>query len=469
MLNKIILLGLLWVVTCSTAQTMQTSNLPAYSIKNLSVAVRDELENSTLFYRFADEANYSNLISTAWLVLSQKQSENKPALQIFTDTGHADEGSPVKAVPVLQVIVAGHADEGPHPIAPSQSPTPKTSVGSSDTAIPAYVVIQATTVSATRSTVAVTPGVPTTLIIQPTPTALITATPIIAIATPAPTIAAPFVAATPTSTPSLVVANVQNVASSGDEAVGTVRPASLFTSTLNVTVADSASKLLDNLEAAPFNLPTISSVNITLPSTVATTIVPPLPPPTTAPPPPAPATIASLPPVFQVGVIDQGDRSQYLNDAQYQRWHGNVCSAATMASVMIAYGYPTKLGDVLNLMRDDGTISTWLGLADNNGFQPLAQHFGLQAHTDRNSDLNAHFNTLVAQLKAHQPVIINLWDAALYPTGHFVVAFNINSEGYVGIMNPDWHGKYPPGLQAWTQDQLKSLFSHTKLSITFSR
>ncbi len=491
MLNKVILLGLLWVVTCSTAQTVQTQNVPAQSVSNLSVAVGDELENSKLFYRYPDEASYPNLISTAWLVLSQRQPETKPVLQIFAGTGQVDEGSPLKAVPTLQVVAAvGHADEEPHPIANSQPPLQKTLVAPFVVAsTPAYIATQANTmVAAPMSTVAVTTAAPTTLVIQPTPTptptaAAVTPTLTVATATSVPTLSAPpIIVVTPTPTAPVVVANVQTAAPLIEAAVGTLRPANLVTATINLVAADPASKLLYQLEEAPLSLPTISSVSITLPPTVAITIAPPPPPtptaplPTTAPappattaPPPPPATIPPLPPVYQVGVIDQGDRNQYLSDAQYQRWHGNVCSAATMASVMIAYGYPTKLGDVLNLMRDDGTISTWLGLADNNGFEPLAHHFSLQAHTDRNSDLDAHFNTIMAQLKAHQPVIINLWDAALYPTGHFVVAFNVNSEGYVGIMNPDWHGKYPPGLQAWTQDQLKTLFSRTKLSISFSR
>ena len=180
-------------------------------------------------------------------------------------------------------------------------------------------------------------------------------------------------------------------------------------------------------------------------------------------------SVATLPPVFQVGVIRQDDQSQYLNQAQFQQWRADTCSAASLTSVLVAYGYPTRLGNLVDIMTGNGTLSRWIGLSDNNGFIPTAQKFNLKANIDRNPDTASHYNSILDKLFHHQPVIINVRDGYYYPTGHFLVAYGVNPDGTIAVMNPDWDGDTPSGLQTWKSDRLSLFFSRTNLSVSFSK
>jgi hypothetical protein len=170
-----------------------------------------------------------------------------------------------------------------------------------------------------------------------------------------------------------------------------------------------------------------------------------------------------------VGNVSQDDISQYTDVGQFRAWHGNLCSAASITSVMVAYGVPVKLGDTVNMMAGLGIIDTWEGLNDNNGFTAVAHKFNLQANIDRNPDLDSHLLSMLTQAQHHVPVIVNVWDRGHYPRGHFLVLYQLNDNGTVGVMNPDWYGPTPPGLQTWPIEALKTMFQYTTLSVTFNR
>lgn len=210
----------------------------------------------------------------------------------------------------------------------------------------------------------------------------------------------------------------------------------------------------------PIFTPTVF-VSVTVPSASA--------PPVASTTPVAAPPTPKLPPVYEVGVVSQADPAQYKSSDQFSLWRVSACSAAALTSVLVAYGVPIKLGNMLDIMSKAGVISPWLGLSDNNGFIPVAAHFGFTATVDRNPNIDEHFNSIMAHIQANQPVIVNLKNGYYYPNGHFVVAFHTNNAGLVEIMNPDWQGTYPPGLQIWTVSQLKAFFSNSPLSVILSK
>lgn len=180
-----------------------------------------------------------------------------------------------------------------------------------------------------------------------------------------------------------------------------------------------------------------------------------------------PAPKPKLPPVYQVGVINQEEPTNYLSSNQFWTWYGSDCSAASITSILVGYGVPVKLGNVLQTMINAGMISSWAG-ADNNAFIPVAQAYGFHADENRDPNLESHFNWIYKQLQAHKPVIMDL-HGPYYWGGHFVVAYQLDNDGTIKIMNPDWYGKTPPGLQTWKISDLKSYYDGFKLSVVFEK
>ncbi len=189
-------------------------------------------------------------------------------------------------------------------------------------------------------------------------------------------------------------------------------------------------------------------------------------------PPNLPAN-AGIPPLTgqnrsSVGVVWQRDPGQYANTDDLKLWSPSACSVAATASVLAAFGQNVKVSDILPLMQSKGGLSPRSGLSDYSTFGFVAQRYGLHAILDESHDLEAHYNSILSQLKANRPVIVNVQDSTYFPSGHFVVAYRLNDDGTVAIMNPD----PTPGktvLQSWSPDGFKLYFSRTMRSVLFTR
>lgn len=169
-----------------------------------------------------------------------------------------------------------------------------------------------------------------------------------------------------------------------------------------------------------------------------------------------------------VGAVWQRDPTQYANENDYKLWSPSTCSAAATASVLAAFGYPVKISQVLAVMESNNGISPVSGLMDNGDFNIVAQRYGLHAILDENHNLDAHFNSILNQLRANQPVIINVQDSTFFPNGHFMVAYHLNADGSIAVMNSD----PAPGTsvyQNWSPSLLKLEFSRTMRSVLFAR
>lgn len=195
------------------------------------------------------------------------------------------------------------------------------------------------------------------------------------------------------------------------------------------------------------------------PTVESTTLPTPTPEPTS--PPPAATAAASTRPVSP-GVW-QRDKTQYINDAEWQTWAPSACSAASLASVLISYGHPVRITDVLYQFRQLGAIKSSVGLYKYDVFNTVASQYGLKVIYSEDKDLDAHFARVLDFLKQGYPVILNVRDPVYFPDGHFVVANGINADGTVAIMNPD--PTDDKGVnQNWTQDSLKLYFGRMKRS-----
>ena len=182
---------------------------------------------------------------------------------------------------------------------------------------------------------------------------------------------------------------------------------------------------------------------------------------------------AGIPPLTgqnrpSIGVVWQRDPDQYANTDELKLWSPSACSVAATASVLAAFGQKVKVSDILPLMQSKGGLSPRSGLSDYNTFGFVAQRYGLHAILDENHDLEAHYNSILSQLKANQPVIVNVQDSTYFPSGHFVVAYRLNDDGSIAVMNPDpTAGKTV--LQSWSPEGFKLYFSRTMRSILFTR
>ncbi|MBN9387135.1 MAG: C39 family peptidase [Chloroflexi bacterium] len=174
-----------------------------------------------------------------------------------------------------------------------------------------------------------------------------------------------------------------------------------------------------------------------------------------APSPAATAAPASSKPVFPA--VWQRDKTQYINDGEWQTWAPSACSAASLASVLIGYGHPVRITDVLYQFRQLGAIKSSVGLYKYDVFSTVASQYGLKVIYSEDKDLDAHFARVLDFLKQGYPVILNVRDPVYFPDGHFIVATGLNPDGTVAIMNPDpTDGK---GVnQNWTQESLKLYF-----------
>lgn len=169
-----------------------------------------------------------------------------------------------------------------------------------------------------------------------------------------------------------------------------------------------------------------------------------------------------------VGAVWQLDPNQYANLDQYKLWSGSTCSVASLVSVLTAYGHKVSISQVLSIMLTRGGISPEAGLSNYGNFDYVAQLFGLHATVDENPNLDQHFNSILTQLQSNQLVIVNVQDSTYFPNGHFMVAYHLNTDGTVAIMNP----YAAPGqsvFQNWPLTTLKLFFSRTSRSVTFMR
>jgi hypothetical protein len=176
--------------------------------------------------------------------------------------------------------------------------------------------------------------------------------------------------------------------------------------------------------------------------------------------PPA-AVSAATKPVFPP--VWQRDKAQYIDDGEWQTWAPSACSAASLASVLIGYGHPVRITDVLYQFRQLGAIKSNVGLYKYDVFSTVASRYGLKVIYSEDNDLDAHFARVLDFLKQGYPVILNVRDPVYFPDGHFIVATALNPDGTVAIMNPD--PTDDKGVnQNWTQDSLKLYFSRMKRS-----
>lgn len=182
---------------------------------------------------------------------------------------------------------------------------------------------------------------------------------------------------------------------------------------------------------------------------------------------------AGIPPLTgqsrtSVGVVWQRDPDQYTNTDEFKLWSPSACSAAASVSMLAAFGQNVKVSDILPIMQSKGGLSPRNGLSDYSTFGIVAQKYGLHAILDESHDLEAHYNSILTQLKANRPVIVNVQDSTYFPSGHFVVAYRLNTDGTVAVMNPD----PTPGktvLQSWSLDGFKLYFSRTMRSVLFTK
>lgn len=173
--------------------------------------------------------------------------------------------------------------------------------------------------------------------------------------------------------------------------------------------------------------------------------------------------------LIKVGQILQRDPAQYSSTNQYQTWHESTCSAASLASVLNAFGHKVTIGDLIPMMQNLGGFSPTSGLSNYGVFNTIAQQYGLHATLDESKDLDSHFASIVSELQDHKMVIINVQDAVYFPNGHFIVAYGLNPDGTVAVMNSY---PYPMNngntLQNWPLEGLKLYFSRTMRSIVFT-
>jgi hypothetical protein len=170
---------------------------------------------------------------------------------------------------------------------------------------------------------------------------------------------------------------------------------------------------------------------------------------------------ASGKPVFPA--IWQRDKAQYNSDAEWKTWSPSACSAAALSSVLIGYGHPVRITDVLYQFQQEKAIKSSVGLFKYDVFNNVASQFGLKVIYSEDKDLEAHFGRVLDFLKQGYPVILNVLDPVYFPDGHFIVATGLNPDGTVAIMNPDPTGGSQVN-QNWTQDSLKLYFSRMKRS-----
>ena len=166
-------------------------------------------------------------------------------------------------------------------------------------------------------------------------------------------------------------------------------------------------------------------------------------------------------PVFPA--IWQRDKTQYINDDEWKTWSPSACSAASLSSVLIGYGHPVRITDVLYQFRLENAIKSSVGLYKYDVFSNVASQYGLKVVYSEDKNLDAHFNSVLDFLRQGDPVILNVLDPVYFPDGHFIVATGLNPDGTVAIMNPDPTGGAQVN-QNWTQDSLKLYFSRMKRS-----
>lgn len=170
---------------------------------------------------------------------------------------------------------------------------------------------------------------------------------------------------------------------------------------------------------------------------------------------------------IKIGQVWQRDPTQYSSNSQFAAWNPSACSAASLASVLAAFGHKVTIGDLIPLMQNQGGFSPVSGLSNYTMFSTVAQHYGLHAVLDESKDVDSHFAAIITQLQAHQLVIINVQDPTYFPNGHFIVAYGLNADGTVAIMNSD-PGSSGKVLQSWSLEGLKLYFSRTLRSIAFT-
>lgn len=177
-----------------------------------------------------------------------------------------------------------------------------------------------------------------------------------------------------------------------------------------------------------------------------------------------PTTTAATDPAKPIfPAIWQRDKAQYNSDAEWKTWSNSACSAAALSSVLIGYGHPVRITDVLYQFQQEKAIKSSVGLYKYDVFNNVAAQFSLKVIYSEDKDLDAHFGRVLDYLKQSYPVILNVLDPVYFPDGHFVVATGLNPDGTVAIMNPDPTGG--AGInQNWTQDGLKLYFSRMKRS-----
>jgi hypothetical protein len=165
--------------------------------------------------------------------------------------------------------------------------------------------------------------------------------------------------------------------------------------------------------------------------------------------------------------VSQRDKSQYSSEAEWKEWSASACSAASVASVLNGFGKNVKVSDVLNLMRQDGAISSSAGLFRYDVFSTIGSKYGLKVDYSENKNVDDHFNNIMSALNKGYPVVTNIQDNTYFPNGHFIVAVRYNpATDTVSVMNPDpMPGKSV--AQEWSRDSLKTYFSRSLRSAIF--
>ncbi len=176
-----------------------------------------------------------------------------------------------------------------------------------------------------------------------------------------------------------------------------------------------------------------------------------------------PATGVSL----SFPAISQRDKLQYQNEAEWRQWSASACSASAVASVLNGFGKNVKVTDVLNLMRDEGAISSSGGLFRYGVFNSIGAKYGLKVRYSESKDLDQHFDSIMNALQKGYPVVINIQDNTYFPNGHFIVAVRSNADNTISVINPDpAPGK--PVSQEWSRDSLKTYFSRSLRSAIYT-
>ncbi len=156
--------------------------------------------------------------------------------------------------------------------------------------------------------------------------------------------------------------------------------------------------------------------------------------------------------------ISQRDKSQYADEAEWRTWAASSCSAAALSSVLNGYGKSVRVTDVLAYLQEQNAIKPNMGLYRYDVFASISAKYGLKAAYSEDKDLEAHFNRILDYLKRGVPVIINVYDPAYFPGGHFIVATGLNPDGTAAIINPD-PARDKTVSQNWPLDGLKRYFA----------